>query len=64
MRTYSDMTDERRLKFLQEIDDNLTREIAAQGIKAEVTGRAKHLYSIYKKMKRDQRQCKDEQIIR
>ena len=44
---------EERLKFLQEIDDNLTREIASQGIKAEVTGRAKHLYSIYRKMQRD-----------
>ena len=44
---------EERLKFLQEIDENLTKEIANQGIKADVTGRAKHLYSIYRKMQRD-----------
>ena len=44
---------EDRLKFLQKIDEDLTNEIKNQNIKAEVTGRAKHLYSIYRKMQRD-----------
>ena len=44
---------EERLKFLNKIDEDLTNEIKDQGIKAEVTGRAKHIYSIYRKMKRD-----------
>ena len=44
---------EERLKFIDEIRDRLSSEIEAQGIKAEVTGRAKHLYSIYRKMQRD-----------
>ena len=42
-----------RLKFLEKIQEDLDGEIKAQGIKAEVTGRAKHLYSIYRKMQRD-----------
>lgn len=44
---------EERLKFIEKIQEDLTAEIKAQGIKAEVTGRAKHLYSIYRKMQRD-----------
>jgi GTP pyrophosphokinase len=44
---------EERLKFLDTIKEDLTRELAKEKIKAEVTGRAKHLYSIYRKMKRD-----------
>ncbi len=44
---------EERLKFLDKIQEDLENEIKDQGIKAEVTGRAKHLYSIYRKMKRD-----------
>ena len=42
-----------RLKFLDQIQKDLEKEIKDQGIKAEVTGRAKHLYSIYRKMQRD-----------
>ena len=42
-----------RLQFLEKIQQDLTQEIADKGIKAEVTGRAKHLYSIYRKMQRD-----------
>jgi len=42
-----------RLEFLNKIDVDLNNEIKKQHIKAEVTGRAKHLYSIYRKMKRD-----------
>ena len=44
---------EERLKFITKIQEDLTNEIKDQGIKADVTGRAKHLYSIYRKMKRD-----------
>ncbi len=44
---------EERLKFIEKIQDDLDNEIKVQGIKAEVTGRAKHLYSIYRKMQRD-----------
>ena len=44
-----------RLKFINKIKDELAKNIAEQNIKAEVTGRAKHLYSIYKKMNRDKK---------
>lgn len=44
---------EERLKFLEKIQIDLAEEIKDQGIKADVTGRAKHLYSIYRKMQRD-----------
>ena len=42
-----------RLAFINKIKEDLENSIKEQGIKAEVTGRAKHLYSIYKKMQRD-----------
>ena len=42
-----------RLAFINKIKDDLAENIKEQGIKAEITGRAKHLYSIYKKMQRD-----------
>ncbi len=44
---------EERLNFLDTIKDDLRKELANERIKAEVTGRAKHLYSIYRKMQRD-----------
>ena len=44
---------EERLKFLEKIQIDLAEVIKDQGIKADVTGRAKHLYSIYRKMQRD-----------
>ena len=44
---------EERLRFLDKIQTDLEEEIKNQGIKADVTGRAKHLYSIYRKMQRD-----------
>ena len=44
---------EERLKFINEIQEDLKEEIKNQGIKADVTGRAKHLYSIHRKMLRD-----------
>ena len=44
---------EERLKFIDLIMDQIKVELKKQKIDAEVTGRAKHLYSIYRKMKRD-----------
>ena len=42
-----------RLKFIEKIMDDIRVQLKKQRIDAEVTGRAKHLYSIYRKMKRD-----------
>ena len=42
-----------RLKFIDEIEDEIKKELKKQRIVAEITGRAKHLYSIYRKMQRD-----------
>ena len=44
---------EERLSFIQKIMDEIRVELKNQNIEAEITGRAKHLYSIYRKMKRD-----------
>ena len=44
---------EERLRFIEKIMDDIRVELKKQKIDAEVTGRAKHLYSIYRKMKRD-----------
>ena len=44
---------EQRLKFIEKIMDDIRGELKKQHIEAEVTGRAKHLYSIYRKMIRD-----------
>ena len=44
---------EERLEFIDKIEAQITRELKVQKIDAEITGRAKHLYSIYRKMKRD-----------
>ena len=44
---------EQRLKFIEKIMDDIRVELKKQHIEAEVTGRAKHLYSIYRKMIRD-----------
>ena len=48
------MLDERRAEREQFIEDAIERlktELAAVGVKAEITGRAKHIYSIYNKMR-------------
>ena len=48
------MLDEKRVEresFIAEAIDILKRELAAAGVKAEVTGRPKHIYSIYNKMR-------------
>lgn len=47
--------DERRVdreRFIDRVVRQLRRELATAGIQAEVTGRPKHIYSIWKKMQR------------
>lgn len=44
---------EERLKFIDLILEQIRAELKKQKIDAEITGRAKHLYSIYRKIKRD-----------
>ena len=44
---------EERLKFIEKIIKDIKVQLKKQHIEAEVTGRAKHLYSIYRKMMRD-----------
>ena len=48
------MLDERRTEreqFIQDAIDRLRSELAAVGVEADITGRAKHIYSIYNKMR-------------
>ena len=42
-----------RLKFIDEITEEIRKNLKKNHIVAEITGRAKHLYSIYRKMQRD-----------
>ena len=42
-----------RLKFIDTIQVEIEKGLKKEKIKGELTGRAKHLYSIYKKMQRD-----------
>ena len=51
---------EERLKFLDKIMDDIRKELKKNKIDATITGRAKHFYSIYKKMERDN--CSIDQI--
>ncbi len=44
---------EERLEFIEKIMDEIRVELKKENIDAEIKGRAKHLYSIYRKMKRD-----------
>ena len=44
---------EERLRFIEKIMDDIRQQLKKEHIEAEVTGRAKHLYSIYRKMQRD-----------
>ncbi len=51
------MLDERRVDRARYIDDVVTtieRELAAAGIRADISGRPKHIYSIWNKMRRKQ----------
>ncbi len=46
-----DMRREERDRYTEEIKEIIRKQVAEYGLKAEVEGRAKHFYSIYKKMK-------------
>ncbi|MGE5595140.1 MAG: RelA/SpoT family protein [Hyphomicrobiales bacterium] len=49
---------EARERYVEEVSATLREHLEAAGIQAEVTGRAKHIYSIYQKMQRYQHQSK------
>ena len=44
---------EERLAFIEKIKEQIRLELKLQRIDAQITGRAKHIYSIYRKMQRD-----------
>ncbi len=44
---------EERLAFIEKIKQQIGLELKLQRIDAQITGRAKHIYSIYRKMQRD-----------
>ena len=49
------LLDEKRLgreQYIEDVREQLRQELLANGVVAEVSGRPKHIYSIYKKMKR------------
>lgn len=50
---------ESREKYIQEVTEVLQKELEGAGIKAEVTGRPKHIYSIYEKMQKYAQQGKE-----
>jgi len=53
-------TAKERDKYITEVSKTLSGKLAEQGFAAEVTGRAKHLYSVWRKMKANE--CTIEQI--
>ena len=56
-KTIALMLDERRLdrqRYIDEVKATLKRELDGAGVKAEISGRAKHIYSIWNKMRRKQ----------
>jgi GTP pyrophosphokinase len=58
----AEMLEETRLsreRYVASLVDVLQGELQQAGIKAEVTGRPKHIYSIHKKMKRKDKEFKD-----
>ena len=44
---------EERIAFIEKIKKQINLELKLQRIDAQITGRAKHIYSIYRKMQRD-----------
>jgi GTP pyrophosphokinase len=49
-----------RDRYIESVCRTITSRLAEQGYAAEATGRAKHLYSVYRKMK--EQQCEFEQV--
>ncbi|MGC4089656.1 MAG: bifunctional (p)ppGpp synthetase/guanosine-3',5'-bis(diphosphate) 3'-pyrophosphohydrolase [Polyangiaceae bacterium] len=50
-----------RDRYIESVCRTITSRLAEQGYAAEVTGRAKHLYSVHRKMK--EQQCEFEQVF-
>jgi GTP pyrophosphokinase len=48
-----------RLEYIHHVEKLIHKEMTDNGVPCEVMGRAKHLYSIYQKMKRTQRPFED-----
>ena len=48
-----------RLEYIHTVEKTIQKEMADHGVPCEVMGRAKHLWSIYQKMKRTQRPFED-----
>ncbi len=44
-----------RLEYIQHVEGLIEKEMAKEGVPCKVSGRAKHLWSIYQKMRRTQR---------
>jgi len=44
-----------RVDFIKEFQESLQRELQAEGIDADISGRPKHIYSIWRKMRRKDR---------
>jgi GTP pyrophosphokinase len=53
-RTLKEKRDE-RVDFLEDFQVRLRQELRAAGVEAEISGRPKHIYSIYRKMRRKDR---------
>ncbi len=53
-RSLNEKRDERE-RFIEDIKATLQQELAAEDIKAEISGRPKHIYSIWRKMQRKNR---------
>jgi len=53
-------TKKERDRYITDVSKTISSRLAEQGFPAEVTGRAKHLYSIYRKMK--SQECDYEQV--
>ncbi|MGN8158949.1 RelA/SpoT family protein [Salinisphaera sp. RV14] len=58
LRASRSITGDRR-SLLREIEENLSRAVAAEGLTAAVRGRRKNLYSIYRKMREKHRRFLD-----
>lgn len=48
-----------RREFMEKIENSLNQRFAEEGLQAKVMGREKHLYSIYQKMRSQQKSFKD-----
>jgi GTP pyrophosphokinase len=55
---------EERIDFIDDVKATLRAELEKQGIKAEISGRPKHIYSIWRKMQRKDRGLEDLYDIR